>query len=614
MRLLPDINMGSNLKLSIQDPYTINDRLIVDTYIDNDYHGIQIKFKTNDGQYYCCDKYVLENAYNTLRDRNRGMLFFDENERGIRFSESFKRYIQLIQMQCNEFNSSYHFYEGAKNRLRSQGRHVYNSYAVTSDRYSNGYVSSSIGFDDYVDISDIVSIDGRTDRRTFTIRNNDSISFTANNVTINPSIWFTFARTSTYSNNNNEESFIHAHNYKPEYIKHRLENEQDSLLLGVEIEVAGNTDYNINKNNVVKKCIQIMNGSDSVSEDLIYSTSDSTVQIELDTMPCSLEFHKTMNYKEMFKYLDKKGYKGHDCENAGLHIHADRSYLGKTELKQQLVISKILYILEKFNDEICVIARRNNSYSTFVGKEEVNKSLVKLYNKYENTGKRVALNLQHKDSIEFRCFKSTLKYETFILTLEFVQDIINYAKAINIEDIELIQWNDLMDTFSDELKAYYKDRKKKEDKKKKDNSHAKNSSVYSELGIAANELREQLFQWNTALNSAMSNIDDSNVSNVDDPIDTLKKEIKTLKKRIKNCRNYMESVQLKEELNSKQKELKQLKKRNNTNLNNNTDNNNVNVNENNTATISWDLNNVTVNNRIYTTINNNWRTVTGTSY
>ena len=171
-----------------------------------------------------------------------------------------------------------------------------------------------------------------------------------------------------------------------------------------------------------------MNGSDTDDENLIYSTSDSTVQIDLDTMPCSLEYHKTLNYKQMFEYLDKQGYKGHDANSAGLHIHADRKYLGKTELMQQLTIAKILYILEKFNDQICVIARRNNSYSEFVGNGKDESSIVDLYGKYKNKGKRAALNLQHPETIEFRCFRSTLKYETFILTLEFVQDIIDYAK------------------------------------------------------------------------------------------------------------------------------------------------------------------------------------------
>lgn len=263
-----------------------------------------------------------------------------------------------------------------------------------------------------------------------------------------------------------KKNYIHQYNYVPEYIKHFMpeESEDTTLLLGAEIEVGGNNNVTSdnNKNSTVKKCIQIMNGSNSDEENLIYSTHDSTVQIEFDTMPCSLEFHKNrMNYHEMFEYLDKEGYKGHDCETAGLHIHANRSYLGKSRISQELVISKILYILEKFNDEICVIARRNNDYSQFAGEGSKENSLVELYGKYKDKGKRAALNLQHKDTIEFRMFKSTLKYETFILTLEFVKDIIDYAKSVDIEEIELAKWSDLMNYFSSELRKYYEFRYQK---------------------------------------------------------------------------------------------------------------------------------------------------------
>lgn len=267
----------------------------------------------------------------------------------------------------------------------------------------------------------------------------------------------------TMMNNCNKKYYIHEYNYTPEYIKHFMdhENKRTTLLLGAEIEVGGNkpeVDSN-NKQSVVKKCIQIMNGSESDKEDLIYSTHDGTVQIELDTMPCSLEYHKNkMNYKEMFKYLDEMGYKGHDCNTAGLHIHANRDYLGKTKMQQDLVISKILYIIEKFNDNICVIGRRNTDYSQFVGDRCKEDTVLNLLAKYDNTGKKAALNLQHKDTIEFRMFKSTLKYETFLLTLEFVKDIIDFAKSINIEEIEKMTWNDLMKTFSKDLQQYYVDR------------------------------------------------------------------------------------------------------------------------------------------------------------
>lgn len=295
-------------------------------------------------------------------------------------------------------------------------------------------------------------------------RYNNSISFHSSAITFNNSEWDRGFINNIISNKT--KTYIHQFNYVPKYIKHFMpgESEDTTLLLGAEIEVGGNNNISSDndKNSTVKKCIQIMNGSDSDEENLIYSTHDSTVQIEFDTMPCSLEFHKNkMNYREMFEYLDKEGYKGHDCETAGLHIHANRSYLGKSRISQELVISKILYILEKFNDEICVIARRDNDYSEFAGEKQNEDSIVELYGKYKDKGKRAALNLQHKDTIEFRMFKSTLKYETFILTLEFVKDIIDYAKSVDIEEIELAKWSDLMNCFSSELRKYYEFRYQK---------------------------------------------------------------------------------------------------------------------------------------------------------
>lgn len=348
-------------------------------------------------------------------------------------------------------------------------------------------------------------------------RYNNSISFHSSAITFNNSEWDRGFINNIISNKT--KTYIHQFNYIPKYIKHFMpgESEDTTLLLGAEIEVGGNNNISSDndKNSTVKKCIQIMNGSDSDEENLIYSTHDSTVQIEFDTMPCSLEFHKNkMNYREMFEYLDKEGYKGHDCETAGLHIHANRSYLGKSRISQELVISKILYILEKFNDEICVIARRDNDYSEFAGEKQNEDSIVELYGKYKDKGKRAALNLQHKDTIEFRMFKSTLKYETFILTLEFVKDIIDYAKSVDIEEIELAKWSDLMNCFSSELRKYYEFRYQKK--------------VKDINGSTAKQIR---------------------------------KRISKLKSELKNSKNFFQKTKLQQEYCNLKREYKELNKK-----------------------------------------------------
>lgn len=313
-----------------------------------------------------------------------------------------------------------------------------------------------------------------------------------------------------------DKKYVHEYNYKPEYIKHVLPDEDISttLLLGVEIEVGGNQKdpgSDDGRNDIVKKCIQIMNKSDSDEEKFIYSTHDSSVQIELDTMPCSLRYHKDkMNYKELFKYLDEIGYKGHDCESAGLHVHVNRDYLGETKFQQELVISKILYLMEKFNKEICVIARRSTYYSDFPGDKENVETLFSNFDKYLDKGKNAALNLQHPNTIEFRMFKSTLNYDSFINVLDFVACLVDYARVTSIEDIEFAKWEDLMKLFPNNLNKYYTYR----------------------------------FEYE-------NNID----------VKKIKKRIQTLKHDIKYCKSSLQRKQLENDLNKYQKKLKDVLKK-----------------------------------------------------
>lgn len=322
-------------------------------------------------------------------------------------------------------------------------------------------------------------------------------------------------------------SVLHPYNYIPVYNKHFCDDENKdehtTLLLGAEIEVAGCDTVQTEefRNKVMTACLHRMNGNDSIEEKYIYNTYDSTVQLEIDTMPCSLRFHKEhMKYKEMFDYLDHLGYKGHDCSNAGLHIHANRAYLGNTKSKQEFVISKILYIIEKFNNEICVIARKDNSYSKFIG--DFDDSVIGLYKKYDREDKKVALNLKHKDTIEFRMFRSTLKYETFLLTLEFVKDIIDCAKDINIEEIETIKWEDITKYFSKDLLDYYYCRLYKDKK-----------------GSEIESLKQKLKELNTEYIDTNKNISKSSskyliCKSYKDKLEKINQEILQCKARLKN--------------------------------------------------------------------------------
>lgn len=523
MSYLPIIRFKSPVNnevfdLSLHYPYLVNGKIIVNTnFSRTDRNGYIIDQELN--TYHLPYDYadIISNALRLHRNIYNCSAYHADPQRIItelkgihRLGDEIEYITRLVRGQnrdCNIFHNTI-LYDTTCNKA-----HVYDC---------NGNIVSSIRLNQIATLSHM-SQRGRRSEVTYTFEdglniNNfnrliDNVRASSNSCEFEREYFHSFV-------SSRSKTYIHQFNYVPKYIKHFMlgESEDTTLLLGAEIEVGGNNNISSdnNKNSTVKKCIQIMNGSDSDEENLIYSTHDSTVQIEFDTMPCSLEFHKNkMNYREMFEYLDKEGYKGHDCETAGLHIHANRSYLGKSRISQELVISKILYILEKFNDEICVIARRDNDYSEFAGEKQNEDSIVELYGKYKNKGKRAALNLQHKDTIEFRMFKSTLKYETFILTLEFVKDIIDYAKSVDIEEIELIKWADLMKLFSPALRNYYTERYNKQYKK---------------------------------------------TMNEDETL--LKRQISNIKKAILNCKNYMMKTKLQQEYDELRRQYNKIHKKN----------------------------------------------------
>ena len=532
MRLLPDF-VVDDTTFSLQYPYTINGHLITKIKESIEFFPEEI-FITDNGIGYSFEKIrLLENFQKRLLNyrRDYGNNYIDEDglPRSIPF-DNFNTWLQEIQSQCENlegenpsptglYYTTYYGEERGKKWvsllrvLKKQNRaekydeenihflserNLISNWGTTSDASCEITTNTTSAVRQDSNLQELINTVCSTFELGDIVLPQDELRNMFQENTLGLNEYF------ISSASGKSHKYIHPHNYKPEFIKHT--NSSSSLLLGEEIEVAGNK-HEPNRDEVVKKCIQIMNGSDSDEENLIYSTHDGTVQIELDTMPCSLEVHKILNYKEMFKYLVSIGYRGHDCKNAGMHIHVDREYLGDTKFKQQLVISKIIYILEKFNADICVIARKNHEYSQFIGGS--NDTPFTLYQAYKNYGKRAALNLQHDETIEFRCFRSTLKYETFILTLEFVQCIVDFAKTINIEEIESVAWQDLMAKFPKSVQDYYKNRKQREGARQKD--------------PILKDLKKQLKNLKSALSHALNNMEKTK----------LKKEIEGINKQIK---------------------------------------------------------------------------------
>ena len=58
-------------------------------------------------------------------------------------------------------------------------------------------------------------------------------------------------------------------------------------------------------------------------------------------------------------------------------------------------------------------------------------------------GRYQGINLENQNTIEFRIFRGTLKLNTFIATLQFVDCICRYSKSMRLSDIYTVGWSDL---------------------------------------------------------------------------------------------------------------------------------------------------------------------------
>ena len=78
-------------------------------------------------------------------------------------------------------------------------------------------------------------------------------------------------------------------------------------------------------------------------------------------------------------------------------------------------------------------------------------------------GRYVAVNLLNCETIEFRIFRGTLRYKTFIATLQLVAHICDLAAIMFDEDFEKMSWSDFVLTINEnempELIEYLKSKR-----------------------------------------------------------------------------------------------------------------------------------------------------------
>ena len=247
---------------------------------------------------------------------------------------------------------------------------------------------------------------------------------------------------------------IHDYSYKPNPIFYGDGNRYFGIEL--EIDEAGKDD------DYAEELLDIAN----IHEDLLYIKTDGSLDdgMELVSHPCTLDYHcNEFPWEDILHCAVRQGYRSHQTSTCGLHVHVNRNAFGDNQAEQEDVISRILFFVEKHWNELFTFSRRSSynmsRWSARFGFEKTGKQILEKAKSGCN-GRYVAVNLSNYHTIEFRLFRGTLKYNTFIATLQMVNHICDAAISLSEEGIDAMSWSEFVSSIREpELIQYLKERR-----------------------------------------------------------------------------------------------------------------------------------------------------------
>lgn len=253
----------------------------------------------------------------------------------------------------------------------------------------------------------------------------------------------------------------------------RDENPETTLLLGTEVECEpkrGNGGVVTGGRENAMRLIHDIVG------DNIYFKSDASLRgqdaIEVISEPCSLAYHMyQMRWKHVMKTLVKLGYRSHDSENCGFHVHVGRAQLAPSMEGRYEVIRKLKVYLALHWSEVLKFTRRRDHEIHWCAPERYGAWLYDtecaLPDWLEHVNDAVSIGNDHggryralncdvdRATIEFRIFKGTLKRDTYIATLQWVSELVKWAQRTDWDDV---RHSTFMTPFThteyEELRAY----------------------------------------------------------------------------------------------------------------------------------------------------------------
>ena len=207
--------------------------------------------------------------------------------------------------------------------------------------------------------------------------------------------------------------------------------------------------------------------------DCIYLKHDGSLSsdgFEIVTHPATLDYHmEYMPWRKIIRAARDYDYTSHDAGTCGLHIHASRTLFGADRTTQDLNIAKVILLIDFWWEQFIVPFSRRNYHQLNDWSKKPNAYILptdnvrQAVNKALNTSQHdryKAVNLKNTHTVEFRFFRGTLRRDTIIASIQFIDTLINYVSGVQLEELWDKTWKDVFgDTQYTELKEYLQKRK-----------------------------------------------------------------------------------------------------------------------------------------------------------
>ena len=247
---------------------------------------------------------------------------------------------------------------------------------------------------------------------------------------------------------------IHSYDYKPLPIFYGV----GPRYFGVELEIDGAGEYDSNAD----KILAIGNHD----EPRVYCKHDGSLDegFEIVNHPATLDSHMhSFPWEQMMNAAVSMGYRSHQATTCGLHVHISRDAFGRTEQAQEAAIARLLFFVEKHWNELLKFSRRTNRqlerWAARYGYKDTPKEMMDHAKSY-HYGRYTCVNLTNTETVEIRIFRGTLKYNTFIATLQLVNRLCDVAIYLTDSELHAMSWSDFTAGITEpELIQYLKERR-----------------------------------------------------------------------------------------------------------------------------------------------------------